>query len=606
MTQFMINMAIGPVQEFIASARKLRDLWLGSYLLSELSKSVARSLQKQGCELIFPAVISQEELFPGSSMNVANKIMALTRQDQNDEPGEIVRTAHNAYRQYWQDICHESLSKAKKILPHNMLLEDLFQKQIDDCGDFFAAWVEYDPKAYCKTRERCEQYLAGRKTLRNFQSPTWKGDGKPKSSLDGIRESVVVHLDHDHPFLKKNEYLDVLGIVKRFYPMTMKRRPFFDNMAQVAALPLIDGLSTLEELQKNELASKLDTINFAEIISKFPDARDLYPNGIPTEVESRHSLKTWPKGISIEYLHPSVISGEKQAFKHTPQEKSWNKLEKLLKQLIRSTAEPMPYACLLVGDGDHMGQCLNALKSKEEHQKFSKQLDKFARQVHDLLDEYKGQVIYSGGDDIMAYVPLHKALKCAEAINAEFIKIMEKAVKNTPIEEPPTFSMGLAVVHHHMPLHLAIETAKKAEKAAKNEGGRNCLAIIQTKRSGNDIKLCSKWKQTHRVLNIVNEFINDNISTRLAYQLRTVAKECGNKMKWGSNKNGQGPEPVNTAAAEALRLTRRKDKQTNINFLYDYEDIRELSDALIIGLQFSRAEEIALAQNFNKNQKETK
>lgn len=35
---YLISIAIGPVQEFIASARRSRDLWFGSWLLSELSK----------------------------------------------------------------------------------------------------------------------------------------------------------------------------------------------------------------------------------------------------------------------------------------------------------------------------------------------------------------------------------------------------------------------------------------------------------------------------------------------------------------------------------------------------------------------------------------
>ena len=52
--KYLIEIAVGPVQEFIASARKLRDLWFGSTLLSELSKCVAKSMQSQGCSLIFP------------------------------------------------------------------------------------------------------------------------------------------------------------------------------------------------------------------------------------------------------------------------------------------------------------------------------------------------------------------------------------------------------------------------------------------------------------------------------------------------------------------------------------------------------------------------
>ena len=74
---YLITISIGPVQEFIASARKLRDLWFGSNFLSELSKTVARSLQEQQAELIFPAISNPNELERNSKLNVANKILAV-------------------------------------------------------------------------------------------------------------------------------------------------------------------------------------------------------------------------------------------------------------------------------------------------------------------------------------------------------------------------------------------------------------------------------------------------------------------------------------------------------------------------------------------------
>ena len=68
MATYLILVSIGPVQEFIAQARRTRDLWYGSELLSELSRSVARSLADSGAELIFP--------HSAAARNVANKILA--------------------------------------------------------------------------------------------------------------------------------------------------------------------------------------------------------------------------------------------------------------------------------------------------------------------------------------------------------------------------------------------------------------------------------------------------------------------------------------------------------------------------------------------------
>ena len=56
MAESLLLITIGPVQEFIASARRTRDLWFGSWLLSELSREAALYLSdaKVGGRLIFP------------------------------------------------------------------------------------------------------------------------------------------------------------------------------------------------------------------------------------------------------------------------------------------------------------------------------------------------------------------------------------------------------------------------------------------------------------------------------------------------------------------------------------------------------------------------
>ena len=56
MTQYVLTLSIGPVQEFIASARRSRDLWSGSWLLSEMAKAAAKSLFEAGAQMVFPFV----------------------------------------------------------------------------------------------------------------------------------------------------------------------------------------------------------------------------------------------------------------------------------------------------------------------------------------------------------------------------------------------------------------------------------------------------------------------------------------------------------------------------------------------------------------------
>src|SRR6266478_1836354 len=80
--KYFLAISIGPVQDFIATARRSRDLWFGSWLLSELSKAAALAIvQNSGGELaslVFPAPVSIDELGPANNaLSVANKIVGV-------------------------------------------------------------------------------------------------------------------------------------------------------------------------------------------------------------------------------------------------------------------------------------------------------------------------------------------------------------------------------------------------------------------------------------------------------------------------------------------------------------------------------------------------
>ncbi|MCC6552844.1 MAG: hypothetical protein IT372_07450, partial [Polyangiaceae bacterium] len=48
MSAHLLIVTLGPVQEFIAQARRTRDLWFGSHLLSEISRAAAAELARRG------------------------------------------------------------------------------------------------------------------------------------------------------------------------------------------------------------------------------------------------------------------------------------------------------------------------------------------------------------------------------------------------------------------------------------------------------------------------------------------------------------------------------------------------------------------------------
>ena len=64
MSQSLLKVQIGPVQEFIAQARSTRDLWSGSYLLSWLMAHAVKTVVDRCGEesLVFPSAQRQPAL----------------------------------------------------------------------------------------------------------------------------------------------------------------------------------------------------------------------------------------------------------------------------------------------------------------------------------------------------------------------------------------------------------------------------------------------------------------------------------------------------------------------------------------------------------------
>ncbi len=108
----LLALSIGPVQEFIAAARRTRDLWFGSYLLSEVSKAAAKSVSDAGGRLIFPH--PEIDLTPGrETVNVANVILA---ELPEGEPSKIAQSARKVAMDRWLEFAKDAWEVARDVI----------------------------------------------------------------------------------------------------------------------------------------------------------------------------------------------------------------------------------------------------------------------------------------------------------------------------------------------------------------------------------------------------------------------------------------------------------------------------------------------------------
>ena len=221
--------------------------------------------------------------------------------------------------------------------------------------------------------------------------------------------------------------------------------------------------------------------------------------------------------------------------------------------LTRSEDRPPAYYAVLALDGDEMGKWLRGDKSPQVrkivhpklgeyyqlkgaakgldarrpvgpalHAALSEALANFALHFAPrIVADHKGELIYAGGDDVLALLPARRALACASELRRTFRENWLNDADGTErllMGPRATLSAGLAVVHYKEDLRFALDEARKAEKRAKN-AGRDALEIAVCRRSGEHATALCPWDFAHHVDRWVQCF-SEQASDRWAYHLR--------------------------------------------------------------------------------------
>ena len=141
--------------------------------------------------------------------------------------------------------------------------------------------------------------------------------------------------------------------------------------------------------------------------------------------------------------------------------------------------------------------------------------------VRKIVGKNNGRLIYAGGDDVLALLPVDKALKCAYEIQTEFNKCFD----GWELLPAKTMSAGIIIVHYLHPLHDALERARKLEKIAK-DSRKNAFFIGFLTKGGQYVVAGAKWKilESEGLQTIVKLLQEDKISKRFVYDLLSNAE----------------------------------------------------------------------------------
>ena len=201
------------------------------------------------------------------------------------------------------------------------------------------------------------------------------------------------------------------------------------------------------------------------------------------------------------------------------------------------------YYALLAMDGDLMGQWLSGAKSPKIHEvlhpkivawqarnggqgaldlprpvspalhaAISEALNRFATcLVPKIVADHNGVVIYAGGDDVLAALPLNTALECAHALRKAFSSF-------DVLGSQATASAGLVLAHEMENLRYVLASARQAEKRSK-DAGRDRVTLAVLRRSGEHSFATCRWDYVPAIATECEAFGN-GCSDRWTYQLR--------------------------------------------------------------------------------------
>ncbi|MEI7027390.1 type III-B CRISPR-associated protein Cas10/Cmr2 [Paenibacillus sp. y28] len=597
---WMMQFSIGPVQEFIAQARKTRDLWFGSFLLAELGKAAARRFQEQthdpgdGLIVPHPQVLEappsgEGERSSSKVSSVANKLLGIVT---TGDPKHVALEVRKAVEREWQAYA----MNAKRLL-QGCINENLWDRQIKDVVEFYAVWTPLDGK-YDHVRSRAEELMAARKTLRDFkQNEPGRLFGEKKSSLDGGRESVLwpdQYAAYARFGIKKNESLDAISLVKRLSRCMQEKREF-PSVCDVTFLHFQEQLLQPDKAAQRERVLAYygrmkerygDQLHFAEKTS----SGVVQQGSVPIPAEEVHAVEALDSRLFYENrIHEFVAEGHKHLEKLSSDElkRSMDDKTEAIKRSLRelyvgagrgAVREPNAYYAFVMGDGDRMGQFLKSLKTREEHLEFTLRMSEFAARAEHIVKQHSGQLVYSGGDDVMAYLPLHRCLEAVKQLRKAFGETMERMAAGVAAlseegtgnvnEEPvlPTLSIGIAIVHMMEPLGETRRLAMQTERAAKQHPGKNALALHFQKRSGGDaMKFCVSFDKEpiEWIQGIQDAFLDQNharslFSSGFAYALRDLHREYESLIRNHSSWNRPDGELQEVLRQEITRIARKK------------------------------------------------
>lgn len=555
MTQYF-HFTLGPVQSFVAQARRTRDFWAGSFILSWLAAVAMKAVQQQKGKILFPLpdddfLQALEKGGKGPQQgNIPNRFKAEV--DQDFKPDLVTETVQVAWQALAEKVWQADL---KPVLSEEQskITEEIWQRQI---GSFWEmTWaISSDDNAsdLLDRRKNWRTHLPkpepGVKCMLMDGWQELSGLGWPdRAKLNAFWQPLQQQMKTD---LREGEQLSALAFIKRRFVRhfakldaqmpngwRLKGWTLPANVPSIAYLAAAPWLAEVIKQAGNNANISEAFWNFHDVAQELTKSYGEYRNNlrcVKEAVAGYDRQKRW-KWTSLDgdvFFEAALDNPIK--YPDRAQAQTTKAALKALRKAVAGMEPVSPFYAVLLMDGDSLGQQMSDPNNQEP---ISKALNAFTQQVKSIVDRHSGFLVYAGGDDVLALLPLEFALACAADLRKHYLGCM------TEQKLTSTLSGAIEYAHIRMPLTSVLADAHPLlDDIAKDERGRDAIACRIWKPGGLQQTWSMPWEKA------LNEDQDQVVIDQLAKQFAHKDAEFANRFFYHIRERFALLNPTKTSA----------------------------------------------------------
>ncbi len=438
-----LAITIGPIYQTIQRARKTRELWAASFILSELMREILLGLEKGN----YGTALSPD-------------VSGLPKEPETKEKRE---KHHGAG--IWNDNCFYAITPGKEDLVKKELPDLLLNAKANVIAKIRLDFEKVEKKVPLSDKQIAglfEQHFYCTAVLHS-RVPNQAGQKKVLIELRDLLDSAECL--YAGPVQYDDYVANLLFRPETVLPLYKLGFDDHDDKVFTKVEEVYRRLPSLLEIATREFKGTDAYKEVVEAICK-------------QYKESRKEEPTGPKAAEeIE-----IALEESSA---TPEED--NQILEILKGKGVSPAfkKRHKYVAIVQSDGDGIGKIIEGFKDDnvDQMKEFSAQLMDFSKKAVDKIADYDGLPIYAGGDDLLFIAPLQN--QHGKHLFHLLDKIKEH-FEGKPLLQEASLSFGISIFYYKHPMGEALEEgrkqlfriAKKLRFSARGQGDHKAKKAI--------------------------------------------------------------------------------------------------------------------------------